>query len=80
MKIRTRILALWKDPVGSNIIAGIIIAIAGYLWVRLATGRSASPSMSHPVVMVGVPGLALAVMLLAWHRFRGSNKTLVFVS
>jgi len=80
MSLRTRILAVWKDPVGSNIIAGIVIAAAGYLYVRFATRGSAAPLLAHPVAKVGIPGLALAVMLLLWHRFRGSHKTLVFVS
>ena len=80
MSVRTRILALWKDPVGSNIIAGIIIATVGYLYVRLATGGSAPPFLAHPVAKVGIPGAALAVILLLWHRLRRSQKTLVFVS
>jgi protein-tyrosine-phosphatase len=80
MKIRTRLLAFWKDPVGSNVIAAVIIAIVGYLYVRFATGGSLSPFLAHPIAKVGIPGIALAVAVLLWHRFRRSDKTLVFVS
>jgi protein-tyrosine-phosphatase len=77
MSIRTQISALWKDPVGSNLIAGAIIAAGGYLYVRLAPGGALS---SHPLAKVGIPTLGLAIILLLWRRHRRSYKTLVFVS
>ena len=80
MRLRTRILALWKDPVGSNVIAAVIIGIAGYLYVRFAASGSLSNLLAHPLAKIGIPGLAMAVAVLLWHRFRKPHKTLVFVS
>lgn len=80
MSLRTRIRALWKDPVGSNIVAGAIIAGAGYLYLRLTTGLSPSSLLAHPLARLSLPGLALVLVLLLWHRYRPARKTLVFLS
>ena len=42
MSLRTRVLAVWKDPVGSDLIADAIIAGVGYLYVRITAGVSQS--------------------------------------
>jgi protein-tyrosine-phosphatase len=80
MRLRSRILALWKDPVGSNVIAAVIIGVAGYLYVRFAASGSLSNLFAHPLAKIVLPGLVLAVAVLLWHRFRRPYKTLVFVS
>jgi protein-tyrosine-phosphatase len=78
--VSARALALWKDPVGSNIIAGVIVAGVGYAFVWLVAAASPSSLVAHPIVKLGVPASALMLMLLLWHRLRRTRKTLVFLS
>jgi protein-tyrosine-phosphatase len=79
MRLRTRLAALWKDPVGSNVIAGLIIAAAGYLFVWL-TNTGSSPFLVHPLAKLGIPAVILVVTLLLWQRFRPTRRTLIFLS
>lgn len=80
MSLRSRALVVWKDPVGSNIIAGAIIAGAGYAFVWLIARASPQSFFARPFSKFLLPALALILMLLLWRHFRRKRKTLVFLS
>lgn len=80
VSLRTRIVALWKDPVGSNVIAASVIAGVGYLYIRLTADLSKSSLLAHPLVRLSLPGLALILAIGLWHRYRRTPKILVFLS
>lgn len=80
MRLRTRALTVWKDPVGSNIIAGAIVAGAGYVFVWLMARASPQSFFARPIAKIVLPVLALILLLLLWHHFRRKRKTLVFLS
>ena len=68
---------VWKDPVGSNVIAGAIVAGAGYLYY---VAVDASSLLVHPVAKFGVPAMFLVAFVLLWQRYKRKNKILVFLS
>ena len=80
MTLRKRALAIWRDPVGSNVIAGAIIAAAGYAYLKLTADVSDTSLLADPLIRVGVPGLALIVLVILWKHLRHRRKTLVFLS
>jgi protein-tyrosine-phosphatase len=80
LSLRKHARAIWKDPVGSNIIAGTIIAAAGYFYLELTASASATSMLANPVIRVGIPSAAIIVVLVLWNYFRGRRKIVVFVS
>jgi protein-tyrosine-phosphatase len=80
MSLRARISVLWHDPVGSNLIAGVIITGVGSLGAWWLNSSRMSLLMGHPVVSFTITLFALALVVLLWHGLRHTYKTLVFLS
>ena len=80
MRFRSRVLAVWKDPVGSNIIAAAIIGSVSYLLIQLLARASPSSLFGSLVAKFAFPGALILLVLLGWHYLRNRHKILVFLS
>jgi protein-tyrosine-phosphatase len=80
MLLKAVLRALWKDPVGSNVLAAVIFGVISYLVILLVAHVSPTSFFTWTVARVFLPLAVVLVVLLAWHYFRSSSKTLVFLS
>lgn len=80
MRLKARLHALWKDPVGSNVIAAAIIGLSSYLVVRLLAIVSPTSFFNWTIAKVALPIAVIVFGLLAWHNLRTRSKILVFLS
>ncbi len=80
MTLRRRFSAIWRDPVGSNVIAAAIISAVGYAYLKLTANVPEGSLLANPLIRVGAPGLLIIALLILLNYIRSRRKTLVFLS
>ena len=70
-----RFVAIWKDPVGSNVLAAAIISSIGYAYLKLTASAADTSLLANPLIRVGVPGLAIVILLVLLNYPRSRRKT-----